>query len=163
MRQGRARKPTKASTPRLRRSRSSLARYRAVGWFSDFTPALTGYQRPRRIHLALSAAPLDSGDNPMPRPCATTRTLIILFPPPEVGKPTGQLSTRTNWYLCDDGCRYRDPEFDWRAAGEESIRREQFNKRVGQCIKEARLQGARPMGLLTLLEWSGQSARFDPP
>ena len=23
------------------------------------------------------------------------------FPPPEIGKPTGQLSARTNWYLCD--------------------------------------------------------------
>jgi hypothetical protein len=84
------------------------------------------------------------------------------FPPPEIGKPTGRLSTRTNWYLCDDRTHCPDPNFDWRAAGPEWIRRERLNKRIGQYIKEARLDGARPMDLRTLLEWSGKLEWLDP-
>jgi hypothetical protein len=79
------------------------------------------------------------------------------FPPREVGKPTGRLSARTNWYMRDEHTYCPDPDFDWRDFEQESIRRERFNKRVGQYIEEARLGGTRQMELRTLLEWTGKS------
>src|SRR5207245_1197335 len=47
------------------------------------------------------------------------------LPPPDVGKETGALSPRIDWYVIDDRTR----------------RQVQIEKRMGEVIKEARLNG----------------------
>ena len=62
------------------------------------------------------------------------------LPPPEVGKETGTLSPRIDWYVTDSvDDRRSEPD--------------QFAKRLGLVIKEARLNGTRPMRVERLLDY----------
>lgn len=64
------------------------------------------------------------------------------LPPPDIGPETGALSPRVDWYVQD--VVYDAP-----------IRDVQFAKRVGAAIKNARLNGIRPMPLDRLLHLLG--------
>jgi len=57
------------------------------------------------------------------------------LPPPELGKETGTLSPRIDWYVIDD----------------RTGRQAQIEKRMGEVIKEARLNGIRPIPIGRLL------------
>ena len=87
-------------------------------------------------------------------------------PPPEAGNPTGRISERINWYICDDRTCCRDPNFDWTILDQESIRRlqlrEAFDKRTRQYIKALRLAGARPIAGRILLDWSEKEETVAP-
>ncbi len=61
------------------------------------------------------------------------------LPPPEVGQETGTLSPRIDWYVIDDRPRQQG----------------QFAQRMGQVIKEARLDGIRPLPIRRLLAFLG--------
>jgi hypothetical protein len=75
------------------------------------------------------------------------------LPPPEAGKPSGQLSGRDSWYVFDD----RMPfvlEFKTGKEGT-TAEQEQFLKQQSEAIKEARLLGVRPMAIGRLLTYLG--------
>ena len=61
------------------------------------------------------------------------------LPPPDVGKETGTLSPRIDWYVIDDRTR----------------RQGRIEQRMGEVIKEARLNGIRPMPIGRLLAFLG--------
>jgi hypothetical protein len=70
------------------------------------------------------------------------------FPPPDVGKETGTLSPRIDWYVTDSlGCALRDPA----KLAERPKQKVEFERRMGEVIKEARLSGIRPMPIVRLL------------
>jgi len=64
------------------------------------------------------------------------------LPPPDVGKETGTFSPRIDWYVIDD--RTPSQEVD-----------SSLKKRMSEVIKEARLNGARPMPIGRLLAFLG--------
>jgi hypothetical protein len=70
------------------------------------------------------------------------------FPPPDVGKETGALGPRIDWYVTDNRGPLRGP-----LPGPD--------KRVGELIKEARLDGIRPMTIEKLLAHLG--LEINPP
>jgi hypothetical protein len=75
------------------------------------------------------------------------------LPPPDLGKETGTLSPRIDWYVIDDQPPIRDafmPEAE-KSIGAAS----RLEKRVGEVIKEARLNGIRPMTKERLLIYLG--------
>ena len=61
------------------------------------------------------------------------------LPPPEVGQETGILSPLIDWYVTDGRTRPQD----------------QLEKRMGEILKEARLNGIRPMPIGRLLDFLG--------
>lgn len=76
------------------------------------------------------------------------------LPPPNVGKPTGTLSPRIDWYVIDE----RQPLRQVYNSGKS----EQFltmqntlAQKKGEAIKEARLNGIRPMPIERLLAFLG--------
>jgi hypothetical protein len=69
------------------------------------------------------------------------------LPPPGVGKQTGTLSPSIDWYVIDEVHVTRDPSYvDERPAHEVEFERRKF-----EAIKEARLNGIRPMPTARLL------------
>ncbi len=75
------------------------------------------------------------------------------LPPPWVGHETGKLSPRVDWYVTDDRMPLRDV---FRARSEPQLKDEStLNERVGQVIKEARLDGIRPLPIERLLNYLG--------
>jgi peptidoglycan hydrolase CwlO-like protein len=75
------------------------------------------------------------------------------LPPLEVGKETGKLSPRIDWYVTDDRMPYHEV-FQQRNAP--ILKNEsQLKERMGQVIKEARLDGIRPMPIGRLLSFLG--------
>ncbi len=68
------------------------------------------------------------------------------FPPPDVGQEDGTLSPLIDWYVVDD----RAPQSP------------QLAKRMGEIIKESRLNGTRPMPLGRLLAFLGYEIRQPP-
>jgi len=75
------------------------------------------------------------------------------LPPPEVGKETGTLSPRIDWYVIDQRMPLRDVFSQKSAEGD--TRRAALEKRMGEVIKEARLNGIRPMLIERLLAYLG--------
>jgi hypothetical protein len=76
------------------------------------------------------------------------------LPPPDEGKETGALSPRIDWYVTDD----RPPLRDVYAGGKSDARltnEATLLKRMGEVIKEARLDGIRPMPIQKLLAFLG--------
>jgi len=75
------------------------------------------------------------------------------LPLPDAGKETGRLSPRIDWYVIDDP----PPMQQVHAARSEQslIRQAQIDKRMGEVIKEARLQGIRPLKVGRLLALLG--------
>jgi hypothetical protein len=75
------------------------------------------------------------------------------LPPPWVGKETGTLSPRIDWYVIDDRMPFREV-YQVRSAPQlkdEST----LNERIGKVIQEARLAGVRPMPIGRLLNYLG--------
>jgi hypothetical protein len=75
------------------------------------------------------------------------------LPPPEYGKPTGKLSARIAWYVTDERPPLRDyyqPKNDVTLA-----QQTEFQKAYGQAVKDARLEGIRPMPVSRLLAYLG--------
>jgi hypothetical protein len=75
------------------------------------------------------------------------------LPPPDLGKETGVLSPRIDWYVIDD----RPPIRDSFAHQSDSSLAQQakLDKRVGEVVREARLNGIRPMTIGKLLAYLG--------
>jgi hypothetical protein len=75
------------------------------------------------------------------------------LPPPDIAKETGVLSPRIDWYVIDD----RTPIRDIFAHQSDSALAQQakLDKRVGEVVKEARLNGIRPMPIGKLLAYLG--------
>ena len=85
------------------------------------------------------------------------------LPPADLGKETGALSPRTDWYVVDDRPPLRESGVKpKRVLAEEA----EFHARLGPVIKGARLHGTRPMTLGKLLAYLGQNvnkqARAEP-
>ena len=75
------------------------------------------------------------------------------LPPPDLGKETGPLSPRIDWYVTDERDPTRD---DLRNQSDASVAQEtKLKQRVGEVIKEARLNGIRPMTIGKLLAFLG--------
>ncbi len=75
------------------------------------------------------------------------------LPPADVGKETGTLSPRIDWYVIDTRLPIRDSyikESDVSTAAASKL-----ESRVGEVIKEARLNGIRPMTIERLLAYLG--------
>jgi hypothetical protein len=80
-------------------------------------------------------------------------TVDFDLPPSDLGKETGVLSPRIDWYVTDDRIPLRDT---FAAKGQAvEVAQEALNKRVGAVIKEARLNGIRPMTIERLLAFLG--------
>jgi hypothetical protein len=82
------------------------------------------------------------------------------LPPPGVGKETGMLSPRMDWYVFDVPAP--SPQADLPKSGLSPSPPAAFEQRKSQVIKEARLNGIRPMPLarlLTLLGYDGIGPR----
>jgi len=75
------------------------------------------------------------------------------LPPPEVGKETGTLSPRIDWYVIDKRIPLRQVFNEKSAEGD--ARKNAYEKRIGEVIKEARLNGIRPMLIEHLLAYLG--------
>jgi hypothetical protein len=75
------------------------------------------------------------------------------LPPPDVGKESGSLSPRIDWYVTDDRPPLREV---YEGTGEHAmVVQAQLQKRMGEVIKEARLNGIRPMPIQRLLAFLG--------
>jgi len=75
------------------------------------------------------------------------------LPPPDVGKESGTLTPRIDWYVIDDRMPLREV---YSQKTDQSISRENaLTKRKGEVIKEARLNGIRPMPIERLLAFLG--------
>ena len=75
------------------------------------------------------------------------------LPPLDVGKETGKLTPRIDWYVTDDRMPFHEV-FQQRNAP--ILKNEsQLKERMGQVIKEARLDGIRPMPIGRLLSFLG--------
>ena len=76
-------------------------------------------------------------------------------PPPDVGKETGELTPRIDWYVTDDRLPFRHvPQANPAAP---------VDKRVREVIKEARLNGIRPMTIGKLLAYLGHDMNAPLP
>lgn len=75
------------------------------------------------------------------------------LPPPDLGKETGVLSPRIDWYVIDDRPPIRDLFVHQSKSG--ISQQAMLDKRVGEVIKEARLNGIRPMTIGKLLAYLG--------
>jgi hypothetical protein len=75
------------------------------------------------------------------------------FPPPDVGQQSGTLSNRIDWYVIDS----RVPLREVRSSNSERVvaGRPDFQKRMSELLKEARLDGIRPMPIERLLSFLG--------
>jgi hypothetical protein len=80
-------------------------------------------------------------------------TVDFDLPPADLGKETGTLSPRIDWYITDDRMPLRDTYANKSASAE--VAQEVLNKRVGAVTKEARLNGIRPMTIERLLAFLG--------
>jgi hypothetical protein len=75
------------------------------------------------------------------------------LPPPDLGKETGSLSPRIDWYIIDERMPLRDTFSAKTQAAE--VAQDALDKRVGAVKKEARLNGIRPMTIERLLAFLG--------
>jgi HAMP domain-containing protein len=76
------------------------------------------------------------------------------LPPPWVGRETGKLSPKIDWYVTDDRIPLRDV---FTMSHSEPVMKMQgeLNQRMGEVQKEARLEGIRPMPIGRLLNFLG--------
>ncbi len=75
------------------------------------------------------------------------------LPPPDAGRETGMLSPRIDWYVFDEPAASQ--QADLPKSGRSPSGPIQFEQRMGQVIKEARLNGLRPMKVARLLSLIG--------
>ncbi len=81
------------------------------------------------------------------------------LPPPEIGKETGELTPRLDWYVTDGRPPLRD-------AGQQAVGpalpEARFAERLRAVVKEARLNGIRPMPIAKLLAYLDQDSNEKP-
>jgi hypothetical protein len=75
------------------------------------------------------------------------------LPPPDVGKETGTLSPRIEWYVTDDRMPLKEVYLS--KSKRRLSRKTQVQKRVGEVLRESRLNGIRPMPIEGLLDFLG--------
>jgi hypothetical protein len=75
------------------------------------------------------------------------------LPPPEYGKEHGKLSARIAWYVTDERPPLRD--FFQKKTDVTLAQQTEFQKKYGQAVKDARLEGIRPMPVGRLLAYLG--------
>jgi hypothetical protein len=80
-------------------------------------------------------------------------TIDFDLPPAEIGKETGTLSPRIDWYVIDNRPPLREVFASKNATVE--VSQEKLNQRVGEIVREARLNGIRPMTIEHLLAFLG--------
>jgi hypothetical protein len=77
------------------------------------------------------------------------------LPPPDAGKETGKLSGRDAWYVIDDP-KTRPPfRESYGKSGITEAENTEFLKKQTEAVREARLNGVRPMELGRLLPYLG--------
>jgi len=75
------------------------------------------------------------------------------LPPPDLGKETGTLSPRIDWYVIDLRMPIRD---SYQHPSDQSLAQlTKLQTRIGEVVKEARLNGIRPMTIERLLAYLG--------
>ena len=75
------------------------------------------------------------------------------LPPPYIGKETGKITPRIEWYVTDDRLPFRDVYLQ---RSEPIMKMEtELAQRKGEVIKEARADGIRPMPIERLLNFLG--------
>jgi hypothetical protein len=75
------------------------------------------------------------------------------LPPPGVGHETGKLSPLTSWYVIDNRPTIRvGVEQNYGATASEQ---EAFQKKMSAAVKEAKLEGIRPISIERLLDYVG--------
>ncbi len=75
------------------------------------------------------------------------------YPPPDIGQRSGTLSNRIDWYVTDNRLPLRElrsSNFERAVAS-----RPDFQKRMSKVLKEARLDGIRPITIERLLSFLG--------
>jgi hypothetical protein len=82
------------------------------------------------------------------------------LPPRDVGTESGTISPRIDWYVFDEPASSQRADFP--KSGQGPSPPTQFEKRVVQAIKEARLNGIRPMPVGRLLIFLGFGVRQTP-
>ena len=75
------------------------------------------------------------------------------FPPPDVGQQCGTLSNRIDWYVIDGRGPFRQVRSPKSKRVDEGL--PDFQKRTSALIKEARLDGIRPIPIDRLLSFLG--------
>jgi hypothetical protein len=75
------------------------------------------------------------------------------LPPPEYGKESGKLSARIAWYVTDERSPMR--EVFQKKTDVTLAQQTEFQKKYGQAVKDARLEGIRPMPVGRLLAYLG--------
>jgi hypothetical protein len=75
------------------------------------------------------------------------------LPPPEYGKEQGKLSARIAWYVIDERMPLREQFV--KKSDVTLAQQTEFQKKYGQAVKDARLEGIRPMPLGRLLAYLG--------
>jgi hypothetical protein len=80
-------------------------------------------------------------------------TIDFDLPPAELGKETGTLSPNIDWYIIDTRMPLREVFAQKNAAVE--VSQEKLSQRVGEIVREARLNGIRPMTIEHLLAFLG--------
>jgi hypothetical protein len=80
-------------------------------------------------------------------------TVDFDLPPADLGKETGTLSPRIDWYVIDNRMPLRETFSSKNATVE--VSQEKLNQRVGEIVREARLNGVRPMTIEHLLAFLG--------
>jgi hypothetical protein len=74
------------------------------------------------------------------------------LPPPHVGKESGKLTGKDAWYVIDERKSLREAFSNVKIAGAEQ---EAFDKKLTEVMKEAKLNGVRPMPIERLLPYLG--------
>jgi hypothetical protein len=78
------------------------------------------------------------------------------LPPPDAGKPSGELSGRCAWYVYDDPKERPPFVVEYKTAKDVTTNTQmEFLKQQSDAIKEARLIGVRPMPIARLLTYLG--------
>src|SRR5262249_30226136 len=66
------------------------------------------------------------------------------LPPMDVGRETGKLTPRIDWYVIDDRIPFREV-YGKKLSDQSLMLQTKMEQRMGEVIKEARLDGIRPM------------------
>jgi hypothetical protein len=74
------------------------------------------------------------------------------LPPPEVGKESGKLTGRDAWYVIDERMPLREVFAKTNTTANETA---EFLKKQTEAVREARLNGVRPLPIERLLSYLG--------
>jgi hypothetical protein len=78
------------------------------------------------------------------------------LPPPDVGKEQGKLSGLDAWYVVDERTPFRDPR---KTQHDIDLVDSEYEQKKAEALREARLNGVRPMPIGRLLNYLGYDYR----